>query len=171
MANVYEIIDMLREGKYMSMRGLARLAGISSTTMASTMARKPKDVSVKFLEKVAKVFGVQWYDFYGDAPETYTKYNDDRVSSFVSDNAKEKFLHKMLGSDYYAMQEHKNEENYRLIEQVMNKHELSVDSLPHEKAAYECFLKLLKELNQDGVQYIFNQILEALKNENYRKKE
>lgn len=169
MANVYEIIDKLREGKYMSMRGLARQADISSATMAAIMSRKPKDVSVEFLQKVAKVFGVDWEDFYGYKPESYKKYNEERVSSFVAEDYKDDFLHHMLGSAYDEMKDRENAETHRVIEQVVNKRGLSIENLPHDNAFYTGILLLLKDLNLEGLKDVLGYTLQISKNENYRK--
>ena len=169
MANVYDVIDMLREGKYLSMRGLARLAGISSTTMASIMSRRPKDVSVVFLQKVAKAFGVHWFEFYGREPEIYNKYNDQRVSSFVEEKAKDDFLYKMLGSVYDEMREREYTETHRTVEQAMNKYGLSNDHMSNESAYFTIILALLKDLNSDGLREVLTYTLEISRDQNYRK--
>lgn len=171
MANVYEVIDILREGKYMSMRGLARQTGISSTTMASIMSRKPKDVSVEFLQKVAKALGVDWQEFYGYEPETYDKYKEKRVSSFVTEDYKDYFLHRMLGSVYDEMKDRENAEIHRAVEQAVNKQGLSVENLPHDNAFYTGILLLLKDLNLEGLKDVLGYTLQISKNENYLKKE
>jgi len=171
MANVYDVIDILREGKYLSMRRLAALTGISSTTMASVMKRKPKDVSVEFLQKVAKAFGIHWHEFYGCEPEIYNKYNDERVSSFVTEKAKDDFLYRMLGSTYQEMNDLKNTEAYHAVEQVLNKHGLSSENMSRENAFYAGILALLKELNSEGVKEVLARTLEVAKDENYRKKD
>lgn len=171
MANVYEVIDILREGKYMSMRGLARKIGISSTTMASIMSRKPKDVSVEFLQKVAKAFGVDWQEFYGYEPETYDKYKEKRVSSFVTEDYKDYFLYHMLGSAYDEMKDRENAEIHRAVEQAVNKQGLSVENLPHDNAFYTGILLLLKDLNLEGLKDVLGYTLQISKNENYLKKE
>ena len=169
MPNVYDVIDMLREGKYLSMRALARLSGISSTTMASIMSRKPKDVSLIFLEKVAKAFDVDWREFYGREPEIYEKYGDSRVSSFVTEEAQDAFLYNKLGSTYYEMRERANTENYRAIDQALNEQGLSSEHLTLDEALVSGILAMMKELNSGALQEMFTHTLGLFNNENCRK--
>lgn len=169
--DVEPLYSILREGKYMSMRGLARKIGISSTTMASIMSRKPKDVSVEFLQKVAKAFGVDWQEFYGYEPEIYDKYKEKRVSSFVTEDYKDYFLYHMLGSAYDEMKDRENAEIHRAVEQAVNKQGLSVENLPHDNAFYTGILLLLKDLNLEGLKDVLGYTLQISKNENYLKKE
>ena len=62
MSNVYEVIDKLREASHWSWRGLAVLAKISPSTLATLIKRKPDKINVGTLTKLAGVFGVEWYE-------------------------------------------------------------------------------------------------------------
>jgi hypothetical protein len=117
------------------------------------------------LRKVAKALGVDWRDFYGYEPESYKKYNEERVSSFVTEDAKDGFLHKMLGSAYHEMKDQENAEIYHA------EHVLSVENLPHDNAFHTGILLLLKDLNLEGLKDVLGYTLQISKNENYRKEE
>jgi len=171
MANVYEVIDALREGKRLSMRRLALNAAMSPAAFFSVMDRKPKDVSVKFLKSVAKALGVEWQEFYGCEPEEYEKYGVTRVSSFVTEEHKDKFLYEKLGSAYQSMKEQEDIETYHAIESVLNDPGISTDMTPQEKVLYNGILVLLNGLNVEGLKDVLGHVLEISKDENYCKKE
>ena len=62
MANVYDVIDALREHCLLSQRKLAELAGILPNTMTTLMIRRPSRIPKKYLEALAPVFGLKWYE-------------------------------------------------------------------------------------------------------------
>lgn len=62
MSSVYEVIDTLRQRRHLSQRKLAELAGILPNTMTTLMTRKPLHIPKKYLEAIAPVFGMKWFE-------------------------------------------------------------------------------------------------------------
>ena len=62
MATVYDVIDALREQRLLSQRKLAELAGILPNTMTTLMIRRPPRIPKKYLEALAPVLGLKWYE-------------------------------------------------------------------------------------------------------------
>lgn len=87
MKNVYDVIDTLRESSHWSWRKLAFLAEIKPSTLATLMKRKSDKISVDLLVKLAKVFGVEWYELLTLDPNTHLRFvpPSDRVYSEVQD--------------------------------------------------------------------------------------
>jgi len=71
MTTVYDIIDRIREEKNLSTRKLAQLAKIPPTTLESMMTRRPEWAIVSRLQAIARVFGLDWTDFYEPGREEY----------------------------------------------------------------------------------------------------
>lgn len=60
--SVYDLIEVLRLRNGMSGRKLAKLAEVSSATLASLITRQPSTIGIDTLDKIAQVFGVKWYE-------------------------------------------------------------------------------------------------------------
>lgn len=93
MTTVYDIIDRIREEKNLSTRKLAQLAKIPPTTLESMMTRRPEWAIVSRLQAIARVFGLDWTDFYEPGREEYVIEDvPARVSCQIASEAVEDIL-------------------------------------------------------------------------------
>lgn len=87
MKTVYDVIDTLRESSHWSWRKLATLAELKPSTLATLMKRRSDKISVDILIKLAKVFGVEWFELLTLNPNTHLRLADssERVYAEVHD--------------------------------------------------------------------------------------
>ena len=87
MKTVYDVIDILQEASHWSMRKLAELSKIKPSTLATLMKRRSDKISVEILIKLAKVFGVEWYQLLTLNPDTHLRLAapSERVYAEVQD--------------------------------------------------------------------------------------
>ena len=87
MKTVYNVIEELQAASHWSMRKLADLAKLKPSTLSTLMKRKSDKISVDILSKLAKVFGVEWYELLTLDPNTHLRLADssERVYAEVHD--------------------------------------------------------------------------------------
>ena len=94
--NIFEVIETLRKARGLSGRKLADLAGIRPTTFASMMSRKPLKIPKAYLQSLAAVLGVRWYDLINTSMDAYPG-DGVTVPTMLSPEEKEEVLLKVLG--------------------------------------------------------------------------
>ncbi|MBR5224819.1 MAG: helix-turn-helix transcriptional regulator [Clostridia bacterium] len=110
MNNVYDVIDVLLEWRGFTMKELARHAGISYTTFASIMKRRPGKIAQRTLTRIGQVFGVDGHELLGlhEPFEPEQEYygrnvNGERVGAVMSEDVVEYVLKHIIGEEYGLM--------------------------------------------------------------------
>ena len=105
---IFDGIEALRKARGLSGRKLAELSGMKPTTFASMMTRKPLEIPKAYLQSLAAILGVRWYDLLNVTSDAYPG-NGVKVPTMLSPQEKEEVLLKVLGpyadpSSVYAEQ-------------------------------------------------------------------
>ena len=72
--DIYDIIETLRQRRSMSSRQLAIQANISTATLQSLITRRPSTIAKDTLNKIANVFGLEWYELLNMSPGQADEY-------------------------------------------------------------------------------------------------
>jgi transcriptional regulator with XRE-family HTH domain len=155
--DIYDIIDVIRVKNHLSVRRLALLAGISPTTLASVLTRKPKSIDKDMLIGISNVFNITWYELINKTECFADQYAlNKRINISLSepdiDTIKQKFIQLPDNVGY------QNEK--RVIPKVYNHKTTSTDSV----------LLVMRTLNEDGILEVMKKIVEVASNPKYQQK-
>jgi len=176
MCNVYEIIDEIREARHLSLRKLAMLAGMAPTTFVSMMTRRPDNISVSTLTKIALVFGVRWYELLSANPlsefHKFAPYDHDtaRISSKVSDQEKSVIIRNVLSRptrpDLLTESNYPVEDVGHPVKQGKQRDESSI--LSDENVIFrQSINSILRRLNTQGLMEAMRHLLDIANDPNY----
>ena len=98
MNSVYDVIEVLSAWRGLTMKEVALRAGLSYTTFASMMSRRPAKIAKRTLQSLGTVFGTDWYNLLGSDSELVpefpptTRYgmrniNGERVCAMMDEKA------------------------------------------------------------------------------------
>jgi len=166
MSNVYEVIDALRQRRHLSQRKLAELAGILPNTMTTLMTRRSPHIRKAYLESLASVFGMKWFELLNLTEEESTAFSQaTRVPCALSEEAVSDVL-KRDQHRFFFFFHMNNDETPETVVSPITRH-ISQDESPvltkqaqNDDAQYKStILLMLDRLNTDGLLEAMHQVL------------
>ena len=111
MNSVYDVIEVLSVWRGLTMKEVALRAGLSYTTFASMMSRRPVKIAKRTLQSIGTVFGTEWYTLLGSDSELVpefpptTRYgmrniNGERVCAMMDEKTVHAALKRIIGDNY-----------------------------------------------------------------------
>lgn len=177
MNSVYDVIEVLSAWRGFTMKEVALRAGLSYTTFASMMSRRPVKIAKRTLQSIGTVFGTEWYTLLGSDSELVpefpptTRYgmrniNGERVCAMMDEKAVHAALKRIIGDNYTRVLYKVAAGKRALAERV----ETSTHSrIKDRRGQFDACVDLVfNHLNDNGVIEAMRYLLELAQNPKYR---
>lgn len=177
MNSVYDVIEVLSVWRGLTMKEVALRAGLSYTTFASMMSRRPAKIAKRTLQSIGTVFGTEWYTLLGSDSELVpefpptTRYgmrniNGERVCAMMDEKAVHAALKQIIGDNYTRVLYKAAAGKRALAERV----ETSTHSrIKDRRGQFDACVDLVfNHLNDNGVIEAMRYLLELAQNPKYR---
>lgn len=172
MNSVYDVIEVLSAWRGFTMKEVALRAGLSYTTFASMMSRRPVKIAKKTLQSIGGVFDLEWYKLLGRENEfapierrSARNVNGERICTMMDEQTVHAVLKRIIGDNYTRVLYKAATGKRALTERV----ETSTHSrIKDRRGQFDACVDLVfNHLNDNGVIEAMRYLLELAQNPKY----